>query len=145
MQSQVDLGNISMNKARGDDGILVELFQILKDDAVKVLHSIGQQIWKTQQWPQNWKRSVFIPIPKNGNAKECSNYRTIALVLHASKMMLKILQARLQQYVKRELPDVQAGFRKGRETRDQTANIHWIIKKAREFQKNIYFCFIDYA
>ena len=121
------------------------LFQILKDDAVKVLHSICQQIWKSQQWPQDWKKSVFIPIPKKGNVKECSNYHTIALISHASKVMLKILQARLQQYVNRELPDVQAGFRKGRRTRDQIANIRWIIEKAREFQKNIYFCFIDYA
>ena len=128
-----------------NNGIPTELFQILKDDAVKVLHSRGQQIWKTQQWPQDWKRSVFIPIPKKGNAKECSNYHTIALVSHASKVMLKTLQARLQQYVNRELPDVQAGFRKGRGTRDQIANIRWIIEKAREFQKNIYFCFIDYA
>ena len=104
-----------------------------------------KQIWKTQQWPLNWKRSVFIPIPKKGNAKECSNYRTIALISHARKVMLKILQARLQQYMNCELPDVQAGFRKGRGTRYQTANIRWIIKKAREFQKNIYFCFIDYA
>ena len=103
------------NKASGSDGIPVELFQILKDDAVKVLHSICQQIWKTQQWPQHWKRSIFISIPKKGNAKECSNYCTIALISHASKVMLKILQARLQQYVKRELPDVQAGFRKGKE------------------------------
>ena len=139
------LESITTNKARGGDGIPVELFQILKDDAVKVLHSICQQIWKTQQWPQDWKRSVFIPIPKKGNAKECSNYRTIALISHASKVMLKILQARLQQYVNRELPDVQAGFRKGRGTRDQIANIRWIMEKAREFQKNIYFCFIDYA
>ena len=106
---------------------------------------ICQKIWKTQQWSQDWKRSVFIPIPKKGNAKECSNYRTIALILHASKVMLKILQARLQQYVNRELPDVQAGFRKGRGTRDQIANFHWIIKKARAFQKNIYLCFIDYT
>ena len=127
------LERISTNKASGGDGIPVELFQILKDDAVKVLHSICQQIWKTQQWPQNWKRSVFIPIAKNGNARECSNYRTIALISHASKVMLKILQARLQQYVNRELPDVQAGFRKGRATRNQISNIHWIIKKAREF------------
>ena len=134
-----------MNKASGVDGILVELFQILNDDAVKVLHSIGQQIWKTQQWPQDWNRSVFIPIPKKGNAKKCSNYCTIALISHASKVLLKILQARLQKYVNRELPDVQAGFRKGRGTRDQIANIRWIIQKAREFQKNIYFCFIDYA
>ena len=126
-------------------GIPVELFQILKDDAVKVLHSICQQIWKTQQRPQDWKRSVFIPIPNKGNAKECSNYCTIALISHASKVMLKILQASLQQYVNRELPDVQAGFRKGRGTRDQIANICWIIEKAREFQKNIYFCFIDYV
>ena len=125
--------------------IPVELFQILKDDAVKVLHSICQQIWKTQQWPQDWKRSVFIPTPKKGYAKECSNYRTIALISHTSKVMVKILQARLQQYVKHELPDVQAVFRKGRGTRDQTANILWTIDKAREFQKNIYFCFIDYA
>ena len=124
-----------MNKASGGDGIPVELFQILKDDAMKVLHSICQQIWKTQQWPQDWKRSVFISIPKKGNAKECSNCRTIALISHASKVMLKILQARLQQYVNRELPDVQAGFRKGRGVRHQIANIHWIIKKAREFQK----------
>jgi len=139
------LESITMNKASGGDGIPVELFQILKDDAVKVLHSICQQIWKTQQWPQDWKRSVFIPNSKKGNAKECSNYRTTALISHASKVMLKILQARLQQYVNREFPDVQAGFRKGRGTRDQIANIHWIMEKAREFQKNIYFCFIDYA
>ena len=112
---------------------------------MKVLHSICQQIWKTQPWPQDWKRSVFIPVPKKGNAKECSNYHTIALISHTCKVMLKILQARLQQYVKCELPDVQAGFRKGARTREQVANIHWIIKKAREFQKNIYFCFIDYA
>ena len=133
-----------MNKASGDDGIPVDLFQILKDDAVKVLHSICQQIWKTWQWPQNWKRSVFIPIPKKGNAKECSNYCTIPLISHASKVMLKILQARLQQYVNCELPDVQAVFRKGGGTREQIANICWIINNAREFQKNIYFCFIDY-
>uniref|UniRef100_A0A4W2FFU3 RNA-directed DNA polymerase n=1 Tax=Bos indicus x Bos taurus TaxID=30522 RepID=A0A4W2FFU3_BOBOX len=139
------LESITTNKASGGDGIPVELFQILKDDAVKVLHSICQQIWKTQQWPRDWKRSIFIPIPKKGNAKECSNYHTIALISHASKVMLKILQARLQQYVNRELPDVQAGFRKGRGTRDQIANIRWIMEKAREFQKNIYFCFIDYA
>ena len=134
-----------MNKASGDDGIPVELFQILKDDAVKVLHSKYQQIWKTQQWPQDWKRSVFIPIPKKGNAKEGSNYRTIALISHASKVMLKILQVRIQQYRNCESPHVQAGFRKGRGTRDQIANICWITKKAREFQQNIYFCFIDYA
>ena len=126
-----------MNKANGGDGVTVELFQILKDDAVKVLHSICQHIWKTQWWPQDWKWSVFIPIPKKGNAKECSNYRTIAFVSHSSKVMLKILQARLQQYVNHELPGVQAGFRKGRGTRDQIANIHLIIEKAREFQENI--------
>ena len=126
-----------MNKASGDDGISVELFQVLKDDAVKVLHSVCQQIWKTQQWPQDWKRSVFIPIPKIGNAKECSNYCTIALTSQASKVILKILQARLQQYLNLECPDVQAGFRKGSGTRDQMANICWIIEKAREFQKNI--------
>ena len=123
----------------------MELFQILKDDAVKVPHSICQQIWKTQQWPQDRNRSVFIPIPKKGNTKECSNYRTIALISHVSKVMLKILQVRLQQYVNRELSDVQAGFRNSRGTRDQIAIICWIIEKAREFQKNIYFCFIDYA
>ena len=112
---------------------------------MKVLHSICQQIWKTQQWPQEWRRSVFIPIPKKGNAKECSCYHTIALISHASKVMLKILQARLQQYETRELPDVQAIFRKGKGTRDQIANIRWIIGKTRKFQKNIYFCFIDHA
>ena len=134
-----------MNKTSGSDGIPVELFQILKDDAVKVLHSICQQIWKAQQWPQDWKRSVFIPIPKKDNAKECSDYHKIALISHANKVILKILQDRLQQYVNCEHPDFQPGFRKCRETRDQVANICWIIKKAREFQKNIYFCFIDYA
>ena len=139
------LGSITMNKASEGDGIPNDLFQILKADAVKVLHSICPQIWKTQQWPQDWKRSVFIPIPKKGNVKECSNYCTIALISHTSKIMLKIHQAMLQQYMNHELPDVQGGFRKGRGTRDQIANICWIIKKAREFQKNIYFCFIDYA
>ena len=146
------LESITTNKATGGDGIPVELFQILKDDAVKVLHSICQQIWKTQQWPQDWKRSVFIPIPKKGNAKECSNYRTIALISHASKVMLKILQARLQQYVNHpnwfihgsskyvnhELPDVQAGFRKDRRTRDQIADIHWIMEKARVPEKHLF-------
>ena len=126
------LGSITTNKASAGDGIPVELFQIQKDDAVKVLHSICQQIWKTQQWPQDWKKSVFIPIPKKGNAKECSNYHTIAPISHASKVMLKILQARLQQYMNHELPDVQAGFRKGRGTRYQIVNICWIIRKARE-------------
>ena len=129
------LESITMNKASGGDGIPVELFQILKDNAEKVLQSICQQIWKTQQWPQDWKRSVFIPIPKEGNAKECSNYHTIALISHANKEILKILQAKLQQYMNHKLPDVQAGFRKGRGTRDQIANICWIIEKAREFQK----------
>ena len=130
------LGSITTNKASGGDGIPVELFQILKEDAVKVLHSICQQIWKTQQGPQNWKRSVFIPIPKKGNAKKCSNYHTTALFSYASKAVLKILQARLQQYMNHELPDVQIGFRKDRGTRDQIANIRWIIGKAKEFQKN---------
>ena len=139
------VGSITMNKASGGDGILVELFQILKDDAVKVLHSICQQIWKTQQWSQDWKRSSFIPIPKKGNVKEFSNYCTIALISHTSEVMLKILQAGLQQYMNHELPDVQADFTKSRGTRDQIANMCWIIEKAREFQKNIYFCFIDYA
>ena len=139
------LGSIATNKANGRHGLPVKLFQILKDDAVKVLHSICQEIWKTQQWPQDWKSSIFFPIPKKGNVKEYSNYCTIVLISHTSKVMLKILQARLQQYVNCELPDVQAGFRKGRGTRDQIANICWIMEKAREFQKNISFCFIDYA
>ena len=139
------LGSITTNKASGGDRIPIELFQILKDGAVKVLHSICQQIWKTQQWPQDWKRSVFITIPKKGNAKECSHYHTIALISHASKVMLKVLQARLQQYVNCEVPYVQAGFRKGGGARDRIANIPWLIEKASEFQENIYFCFIDFA
>ena len=139
------LESITTNKAGGGDGIPVELFQILKDDAVKVQHAICQHIWKTQQWPQDWKRSVFIPIPKKGNAKESSNYQTTGLISHTSKVTLKILQARLQQHVNRELPDIQAEFRKGRGARDKIASIHWIIEKAGEFQKNIDFCFIDYA
>ena len=138
------LGSITMNKASGGDRIPLELFQILKDDAVEVLHSICQKIWKTQQWPQDWKKSVFILIPKKGSVKECSNYCTIVLMSHTSKVMLKILQARLQQFMNCELPDVQAGFRKGGRTTDQIANIHWIIEKA-EFLKSIYFCFINYA
>ena len=125
------LESITTNKASGGDGIPVELFQIIKDDAVKVLHSICQQIWKTQQWTQDWKRSVFTPFPKKGNRKECSHYRTIAVISHASKVMVKILQARLQQYMNHELPDVQTRFRKGRETRDQIANMCWIIEKER--------------
>ena len=125
------LGSIIMNKASGGDGIPVELFQILKDDAVKVLHSVCQQIWKTQQWPQHQKRSAFIPIPKKGNVKDCSNCHTIALISRSSKAILKILQVRLQEYVNHELPDVQAGFRKGRGTRDPVANIRWIIKKSK--------------
>ena len=129
------LGSITKNKASGGDGIPIGLFQILKDDAVKGLHSRCQQIWKIQQWPQDWKRSVLIPISKKGSAEECSNYCTIALISHASKVMLKILQARLQQYVNQEFPDVQAGFRKSRGTRDKTANIYWIIEKTRKFQK----------
>ena len=120
------------------DGIPIELFQILIDDAVKVLHSICQQIWKTHQWPQDWKRSVFFPIPKKGSAKECSNYHTIAFISHTGKVMIKILQTMLQQYVKHEFPNVQPRFRKYRGTRDQIANICWIIEKAREFQENIY-------
>ena len=131
-----------MNKASGGDGVPVELFQILKDDIVKVLYSVGQQVWKTQQWPQDWKRSVFISIPKKGNAKDVSNYHTIVLISHANKVMLKILQARLQQEMNHELTDVQTGFRKARRTRDQIANIHWIMEKVREFQKNIYFCLL---
>ena len=135
----------AVNKASGCDEIPAGLFKSLKDDAIKVLHSLCQQIWKTQQWPQDWKMSILIPIPKKGSTKECANHWTVALISHASKVMLKILHARLQHYANQELPDVQAGFRKGRGTRDQIANIHWIIEKAREFQKNIYFCFIDYS
>ena len=129
------LGGITTNKASGSNGIPAELFQILKDDAMKVLHLICQQIWKTQQWPQDWKRSVFILIPKRRNAKDCSNYLTIVFISHASKVMLKILQARFQQYVNQELPDVQVGFRKGRGTRDQIANIRCIIKKQENSKK----------
>ena len=146
------LGSLMMNKARGGDGIPVELSQILKDDAVKVLHSICQQIWKTQQWPQDWKRSVFIPIPKKGYAKESPNSCTISLISHARKVMLKMPQARLQQCINCEIPDVQPRFRKGRGTRDQFDNFHWIIEKAEEFQKKNkqtntkhLFCFIDVA
>ena len=139
------LESINTKKASGGDGIPVELFQILKDDAVKVLHSICQLIWKTQQWPQDLERSGFTPIPKKGNTKECSNYSSIALISQASQAILKILQSRLQQYVNHELPDVQAGYRKGRGIRDQIVNIRWIMETAREFHKNVYFCFIDYA
>ena len=139
------LGSINTNKASRSDGIPVELFQIFKDYAVKVLHSICQQIWKTQQWPQDWKRSIFIPILKKGNAKECSNYHTITFISLASEVILEILQARLQQYMNCELPGIQVGFRKGRGTRGQIANICWIIEKARKLQKNIYFCLIDYV
>ena len=134
-----------MNQTSVGDGTAVELFQILKDDAVKVLHSICQQIWKTQPWLQDWKRSAFISIPKKGNVKECLNYCTVVLISHSSKVMLKILQASIHQYMNWELSSLQAGLRKGRGTRDQIANIHWVIKKAREFSKNIYFCFIHYA
>ena len=139
------LGITTTNKAIVGDGILAELFKILKDDAVKVLHSICQQIWKTQQWPQDWKRPVFISIPKKENVKECSNYHTVELILHSSKIMLKILQASLLQNLNWDLLYIQIGFRKGRESRHKIANIRWIIEKAREFQKNIYFSFIDYT
>ena len=139
------LGSITMHKASGGDGIPVELFQILKDDAVKVLHSICQQTWKTQQWPQDWKRSVFTPIPKKGNAKECSKYCTIALISNTSKVMLKILQARLQKYVNSELSDVHAGFRKGRGTRDQIANVLWIIEKSKSVPEKRPLLLTDYA
>ena len=139
------LGSITMNKASGGDEIPAELFQILKDDAVKVLCSICQQIWKTQQWSQGWKRSTLIPIPKKNNIKECSNHWTVALISHTSKVVFKTLHAKLQHYVNQELPDVQAGFRKSRGTRDQIVSIPWIIENAREIQKNIYLCFIDYA
>jgi len=133
------LGRINTNKASGGDGIPTELFQILKDDTVKVLYSTCQQMWKTQQWPQDWKSSVFIPILKNCNAKKCSNYNTIVLISHVSKVTFKIIQARFQQYVNRELPEVQSGFRRDRGTRDQIANIRWIMEKAKDFQKNAYF------
>ena len=147
------LGSITMNKASEGDRIPVSnpgiLFQILKVDVVKVLSSICQQIRKTQQWPQDWKKSVFIPIPKKGNAKECSSYPTNELISQASKVMLQILQANLQQWVNHGLPDVQAGFRKGRGTRDQIANIRWTIEKVRvpgkKKKKTIYFCSVDYA
>ena len=139
------LGSITMNKASGGDGIPPELFQILKDDAVKLPHSICQQNWRTHQWTQDWKMSVLFSVPKNGNAKDCSNCCTIAFISRASKVMLKILQARLQQYMNQGLPDVQAGFRKGRGFRDQIANICWIIEKAKEFEENTYFCSVDYA
>ena len=138
------LESITTNKASGGDGIPVELFQILKDDAVKVLHSICQQIWKTQQWPQDWKRSVFIPIPKKCNVRKCSNYCTIPLISHTSKVLLQILQARLQQYMNCELADVQAGFKKAEEPEIQLPASVGLLKK-QEFQKNIYFCFIDHA
>ena len=137
------LGSNTTNQTSGGDGIPAELFQILKYGAVKVLNSICQEIWKTQQWPQDWKRSAFILIAKKGNAKECSNHDRIALIAHTSKIILKILQARVQLYVNWEIPDVQAGFWRGKTIRNQIANIHWIMKKAREFQQNIYFCFID--
>ena len=138
----IALGSATMNKATGGDGIPVELVQILKDDAVKVLHSICQQIWKTQQWSQDRKRSVFIPFPKKGNVKESSNYRTIALISYASKVMLKIPQAMIQQFVNRET--FKLDLEKAEEQRSNCQH-HWIIEKAREFQKNIYFCFIDYT
>ena len=138
------LGSITMNKASGGDGIPAELFQILKDDAVKLLQSTCEQIFKTQQWPQDWKWSVFILNPKKGNVKEYSTYGTIAIISHNSKVMFKILQDRLQQYVNHELSNVQTGFRNGRGTRDQIANILWIIEKPKEYQKSIYFFFTDY-
>ena len=143
MWGQVALGSTAANKAVGNDGIQEVLFKILKDNAIQVLHSICQWIWKTQRWPQDWKRSVFIPILKKDNAKKCSNYHTIALISYDSKDMLKIFQARLQQYVNWELLNVQARFWRGRGIRDQIASIHWIMEKAREFQTNI--CFIDYT
>ena len=138
-------GSTVINKASGCYGTPVELFKTLKDDAIKVLHSLCQEIWRTQKWPQDWKRSILIPIPKKGSTKECANHWTVAVITHTSKVMLKILRAKLQQYANQELPDVQAEFRKGKGTRDQVANIHCIIEKAREFQKNIYLCFINYA
>ena len=132
------LGSITMNKASGGEEIQVELFQIQKADAMKVLHPICQQIWKAQQWPQDWKRSVFITISKKGDAKECSNYCRIAFISHTSKVMLRVLHAKLEQYMSRELSDIQAGFRKGRGTRDQIANIRWIMEKARVPEKHLF-------
>ena len=147
MESEVKwaLENIPGNKTSGVDDISIELLKVLQDDAVKVMLALCQQIWRTQQWPKDWKRTIYIPIPKKGSAKDCSNYRTIALIPNANKIILKILQARIQHYMERELPDVQAGFRKGRGTLDQIANICWIMEQTREFQKDIYFCFIDYT
>ena len=139
------LGSTAVNKTSGGDGISAELLKIIKDDAIKVWHSMYQQIWKTQLWPQDWKRLILTLILKKGSTKEYSNHQTIALISHASKVMFKILHARLQYYLNWELPDTQAGFRKGRGTRHQIANIHWVIQKAREFEKNIYFCFTDYT
>ena len=139
------LGSTAVNKASRCDGIPVELFQTLKDNAIKVLHLICQQIWKTQQWPQDQKRSVLIPVPKQGSGRDCAEHGITALIAHAKEAVLKILHAGPQHYANQELADVQAGLRKGRGTRDQIANIHGIIEKAREFQKNIYLCFIDYA
>ena len=139
------LGSTAASEAGGGGGIPTELFKILKDDAIKVLHSICQQIWKTRQWQQDWKRPILIPIPNKGSTKECSNHWTIALISHASLVMLKILQARLQHFMNQEIPDLQTVFRKGRGTRDKIANIQWIIEKAREFLKTTYLCFIDYA
>ena len=139
------LRRTAVNKVSGCNGIPVQLFRSLKDGAIKVLHSLCQQIWKTQQWPQDQKRSALTPTPKKGSTKECANHWTVALISHASKVMLKILHAGLQHYANQELLDVQAGFRKGKGTRDQIANICWIIEKAMEFQKNIYFGFINYT
>ena len=139
------LRSTAVNKASGCDEIPAELFKSLNDDIIKVLHSLCQQIWKTQQWPQDWKRSTLIPIPKKGSTKEYANHQTVVLISHASQIMLKILHARLQHYANQELPKIQAGFRKGRRIRDQIANICWIIEKARGFQKNIYLRFADYA
>ena len=139
------LGRTAVNKAGRWDEIRVELFKTLKDDAVKVLHSICQQIQKTQQWPQDWKRSILISVPKKGSTKECANHQTSEHISHASKVMLKIFHGRLQHYVNQELPDVQAGLRKRRRTRDQIANIYWIIDKTREFQKNIQLSLVDYT
>ena len=137
------LRSTAVNKVRGCNQIPVELFKSLKEDAIKVLCSLRQQIWKVQQWPQDWKRSILIPIPKKGSTKECANHWTIAFISHASKVMLKILHARLQHYANQELPDVSAGFRKGRGTRDQIDNICWIIEKARTFQKKTSICFFN--
>ena len=147
LESEVKLAieTLANGKAPGHNGISIEYFKTIKEDAMKVLTKLCQQIWKTQKWPQDWKTSIFIPIPKNGNVKDCSNYRTIALISHASTIMLKIIQRRLEPFLEQEMPVTQAGFQKGRGTRDQIANLRWLMGKARKYRKEFYLCFIDYS